>query len=452
LWAVRKDFATVYAKLARADKHLDELRDMLAAHMSRPDVVTGTAAHGPDRQCHFRCQGLPHEVHAVIGDVTHNLRSALDHTANLLVRANGGKPQDGPGGTQFPMLMDRPGKSLRVRATRGGVSGEARDLIEAAQPYSDTWLGDQLAILNHVSNVDKHREAARGRHGPRLGYSWSGTGDTTAEWEAPIKTEDPEVDRVALVLASVPPVLGDGGWRGSYEVELELSDDDQWGPLHGTLKQVAWEVRSLVDRLADTVPDTIEATMRQVERSEDELALAASGIGYRLTQMTLALEALVLDAPAPVNPKAVRNALIESVLTQVRVLAYFVSKPRQEREVTAYDYLNEDEWDHRTPRAEVGPLIGLVSDHHAHAKHITPPEPWELLDMVRKILTHMTTFEQTLRARDSRQADWFIHSLAPLPAKLDHLDELAAAEEGGGDIADTGAATTSETIIRSTTS
>jgi hypothetical protein len=118
LWAVRKDFATVYAKLARADKHLDELRDMLAAHMSRPDVVTGTAAHGPDRQCHFRCQGLPHEVHAVIGDVTHNLRSALDHTANLLVRANGGKPQDGPGGTQFPMLMDRPGKSLRVRMSR----------------------------------------------------------------------------------------------------------------------------------------------------------------------------------------------------------------------------------------------------------------------------------------------------------------------------------------------
>lgn len=256
--AVRKDFSTVYAKLDRADKHLAELRAMLAAHMSRPDVVTGTAANGPDRLCRFRCQGLPYEVHAVIGDVAHNLRSALDHTANLLVRSNGGKPQEGPGGTQFPMRKESPGETPLVRATRGGVSAEAHNLIEAAQPYSGTWLGLQLAILNHVSNVDKHREAARGRHGPRIGYSWSGTGDTTAEWEAPIKTEDPEVDEAALVLASVPSVLGDGGWRGRYVVELELSPDDQWGPLHGTLSHVALEVRSLIDRLADTCPDTMD--------------------------------------------------------------------------------------------------------------------------------------------------------------------------------------------------
>jgi hypothetical protein len=256
---VHKEFATVYAKLDRADRHRADLRDMLVAHMRRPDVVVGTAANGPGRVCNFRCQGLPREVEAVIGDVAHNLRSALDHTATVLVEANGGEPKKGPGGTQFPICIDPPKAALTVRATKGGVSAQALSIIEAAQPYKGTWRGDQLAVLNHVSNTDKHNKAAPGRHGPRVGYSWSGTGDTTAEWEAPIKTEDPKVDEVALVLATVPAVLGDGGWRGMYVVELERSENGNWGPLYGTLRHVATEVRDLIGSLADTMVDVAPA-------------------------------------------------------------------------------------------------------------------------------------------------------------------------------------------------
>lgn len=253
-----REFATIYAKLDRADKHLAELRDMLMAHMRRPDVVTGTAADGEGRTCHFRCQGLPDEVYALVGDLAHNLRSALDHTARVLLVANGGTPRERPGGTQFPVCAVRPAV-FEVRAKDGAVSAGALAIIESAQPYNGTWLGRVLAALNYVSNVDKHREAVPGRHGPRVGYSWSGTGDVTAEWEAPITTADPEVDRVGLVLAQVPAVLGDGGWRGSYEVELALSEDDDWAPLHGTLSAMAQEVRHLIGRLAATVADSGEA-------------------------------------------------------------------------------------------------------------------------------------------------------------------------------------------------
>ena len=49
-------FASAYAKLDRADKHLGELRELLLAYMSQPDVVTGNLANGPTAQS-FRIQG-----------------------------------------------------------------------------------------------------------------------------------------------------------------------------------------------------------------------------------------------------------------------------------------------------------------------------------------------------------------------------------------------------------
>lgn len=98
-------FASAYAKLDRADKHLGELRELLLAYMSQPDVVTGNLANGPTPQS-FRIQGAGHEIQAVIGDIAQNLRSALDHVVWQLVLANGGTPKPGGGGTQFPILAE----------------------------------------------------------------------------------------------------------------------------------------------------------------------------------------------------------------------------------------------------------------------------------------------------------------------------------------------------------
>ena len=87
--------------------------------------------------------------------------------------------------------------------------------------------------------------------------------------------------------------------------------------------------------------------------------------------MTLAIETLVFGVhQATVNPQVVHNALIEWALVNARVLAYFVSKPRRKREVTAYDFLSESLWDHRGAEPDVGRLIGLVSNHLTHAMHV----------------------------------------------------------------------------------
>jgi hypothetical protein len=199
----------------------------------------------------------------VIGDIAQNLRSALDHVVWQLVLANGGTPKPGGGGTQFPILAEetRHG-SLAVRTVAGGVSPAALKIIEAAQPYSTAAdrYGSAPAIVHHISNTDKHREPAVVHRVITGTVSWSGTGDMTRHWSAPLKTANPTVDHVELLLAEVPEVLGDGGAKAYFEVQLELPKVERHrsrGPLYGTLDQVAWEVRRLVGDLEATVVPTV---------------------------------------------------------------------------------------------------------------------------------------------------------------------------------------------------
>jgi hypothetical protein len=191
---------------------------------------------------------MGHEVQVIIGDIAHNLRSALDHVTWQLVLANGGEPKEGSGGTTFPILLKKPRARLRIV---GGVSADARDAIEAAQPYNAQPIDRNrhpLAALGHVSNTDKHREPAIAHRVFDNLVSWSGTGDTTKPWVAPIKAQNPTVDSVEIVLAEVPEVLGDGGASADYEVRLDLRGGVQ-EPLYLTLTTMVEYVRQLVDKL-----------------------------------------------------------------------------------------------------------------------------------------------------------------------------------------------------------
>ena len=194
---------------------------------------------------------MGHDVQVVIGDIAHNLRSALDHSTWQLVLANGGKPKPGSRGTRFPILFERPEKPLGIE---GGVSESALTVIEDAQPYNAQPVDryrHPIAVLQHVSNTDKHREPAIGHRVFDNWVVWSGTDDTTKRWVAPIKTQRPNVDSVEVVLAEIPDVLGDGGARADYEIRLELRGGVQT-PLYRTLEDMAQFVRELVDELVAT--------------------------------------------------------------------------------------------------------------------------------------------------------------------------------------------------------
>jgi hypothetical protein len=97
----------------------------------------------------------------IIGEIVHNLRSALDQLFVQLVRANG----KNPGGTAYPILTDDPDDPSadprtrkRWKALRKVVHSNDFAIIERTQPYKGGQLfhDHPFLVLNRLSNWDKH--------------------------------------------------------------------------------------------------------------------------------------------------------------------------------------------------------------------------------------------------------------------------------------------------------
>jgi hypothetical protein len=153
--------AGIAAKLERASQHLQTVRTEAAEYIvagdygPRVDFEKSIAERGGESGIACRAflqPGPPLRLSVLCGDVVHNLRSALDHLANCLVVANEGTPKEGPGGTQFPIAS--PEKASIADIEGRGVSDNAMGLVRDVQPRAPS---DPLAILNGLSNVDKHR-------------------------------------------------------------------------------------------------------------------------------------------------------------------------------------------------------------------------------------------------------------------------------------------------------
>lgn len=85
----------------------------------------------------------------LVGEVVHQLRSALDHLAYALVLAAGNTPTRS---TAFPVRTARPATRLRVD---GGVTAAALTAIEDFQPYlRRDPEAHPLQVLNTLWNID----------------------------------------------------------------------------------------------------------------------------------------------------------------------------------------------------------------------------------------------------------------------------------------------------------
>lgn len=100
----------------------------------------------------------------ILGDMVHNLRSALDHLVWQLVLLNGEKPRRQ---NQFPIIGTEPeywevaqnrSESVRDRML-AGVSETHRAFIDVIQPFNrgDETMKTALSLLSTISNADKHR-------------------------------------------------------------------------------------------------------------------------------------------------------------------------------------------------------------------------------------------------------------------------------------------------------
>jgi hypothetical protein len=153
-------------KLKRANQHLGLLKRHLQRlrkehpHRIREQPHAETGQYVKD----IVAPATPPIWSLIIGDVAHNLRSALDHLAWQLaiVSSPTGNPENEwePRQIDWPIYVDPD----RYQGTRpvwrlDGLSETLASAVEDCQPYK-RWIppeADPLWMLHQLSNIDKHR-------------------------------------------------------------------------------------------------------------------------------------------------------------------------------------------------------------------------------------------------------------------------------------------------------
>ena len=156
----------VRVKLGRAKQHIEELQSVLAPTSNPSSFSLSRApADGNPSRIEYRVVELPvvdPMAGAIVGDIVHNLRSALDHVAWQLVLLDGGQPNDR---TAFPLheaRTNRKGNPRQLVIEPGITDARIMAAVEAMQPFSEANYGhdpatDALGIVGRLNNIDKHR-------------------------------------------------------------------------------------------------------------------------------------------------------------------------------------------------------------------------------------------------------------------------------------------------------
>ena len=159
--------------MRRGEEHFEALQNSMRDFMAR-DPYEIVRDFDPETDQHVVRVKVrerpPPEWSPVVGDIAHNMRSALDHLAWQLVFKNGRTPS---GGNLFPIFTKDPFdpnahtsqgefKTARKRWKDRvrGMDPEDVAILRELQPYQGEDDPDlyPLAALNRLSNWDKHRE------------------------------------------------------------------------------------------------------------------------------------------------------------------------------------------------------------------------------------------------------------------------------------------------------
>ena len=166
------DLTRSEAKISRATEHLEALKREMATTYEKtgPFKIWFSPIDPQSGWCQVFLVPEPQKPRfgIVVGDLVHNLRSALDYIVTALVDATKGITLASC--HQFPVFIDRgrfvekvgdPGNASLGKGCIKGI-GQGFGLIEQMQPYhrkSDPRL-DPLWLVYRFSNADKHREIA----------------------------------------------------------------------------------------------------------------------------------------------------------------------------------------------------------------------------------------------------------------------------------------------------
>lgn len=148
--AAHQPFVSARAKLRRAQKHTEELRQQLLSFLGArimPVEVT-------DKLVTWELvpkDEVPPDLEPILGDAVHNLRSALDHLAASLAIMN----EQSPKGVYFPFAESEDQLDQMIRWRKfDRASPSAVALLKELKPYR----GGNLALrgIHDLDVLDKH--------------------------------------------------------------------------------------------------------------------------------------------------------------------------------------------------------------------------------------------------------------------------------------------------------
>lgn len=152
--------ASVRLKVKRAELHRKTLDDEGQAWVKRQKaaVIHNTDTEPPWHRLVVDAKAWeepPPHWGIVLGDLIHNLRSALDHMIWQLVLANNRTPGRN---NQFPIYSHKPSPDAYGACVKG-VADPAKAKIRKLQPYMRPQRPEPepLEIIGFLSNIDKHQ-------------------------------------------------------------------------------------------------------------------------------------------------------------------------------------------------------------------------------------------------------------------------------------------------------
>jgi hypothetical protein len=223
-------FDGVWSKMEWAKKHIDHLeREIVAFHDADPyhliredNPQTGYSAV----KVGAIDPPIPTHLSLILGDAVHNLRSALDHLAYLMVPS----PNNA---TAYPIVRKVPPSPTDISSLYGNkVPGASRKVIKALkaeEPYFGG-KGQYLWTIDHLDILDKHQlilpvgasYEVRVDVGSRLRRAVGTTSD------APFKPEDIPSTWVTFIPVNKYPLAPGLALYSAPTQEFEGHDDPQF--------------------------------------------------------------------------------------------------------------------------------------------------------------------------------------------------------------------------------
>ncbi len=156
-------FISCHAKIQRVDEQLQTLDSDIRLYVESQTNLTIMELHGDPGCYSFKHGDVPEpplRLGIIVGELTHNLRSALDHLACALFKLR--FPDSECAHTQFPICDRETGRGGWVQKSAiqlDELSDNDITTIKGFQPYHRGALAPKhpLAVLRWLSDMDKHR-------------------------------------------------------------------------------------------------------------------------------------------------------------------------------------------------------------------------------------------------------------------------------------------------------